>query len=232
MHNLAEIIEDSKRITALTGAGISTGAGIPDFRGNKGIYRTGKYDPDKVFDINYFVKDPGPFYDFARDFLAMLKNAKPTHAHLFLTDLERRGKIEAIITQNIDGLHQRAGSKRVIELHGSFEKGYCMNCNREYSTEEMERLIPKACECGGIIKPDIVFFGEPVKGFYEAKEAVERADLLLVLGSSLAVAPASILPFYCSGKIVIINKGPVSSMPERATIVNDDIDSFLRSLHL
>ncbi len=230
MCNLAEIIESSKRITALTGAGISTGAGIPDFRGDEGLYRTGKYEPDKIFDINYFLKDPAPFYDFAMDFLAMLKDAKPTYAHLFLADLERRGKIKNVITQNIDGLHQKAGSKRVMELHGSFEKGYCMKCGKE--VKALEKIIPEACECGGIIKPDIVFFGEPVKGFYEAKKAVERADLLLVLGSSLAVAPANILPFYCSGELIVINKGPVFSMPERAMIVNDDIDSFLRSLHL
>lgn len=230
MDEIADEITKADHLTALTGAGISTGAGIPDFRGDKGIYRTGKYEPDKILDINYFVKDPAPFYDFATDFLAMLKNAKPTYAHLFLADLERRGKIDAVITQNIDGLHQRAGSKRVIELHGSFEKGYCMKCGKEI--KELEKKIPEACECGGIIKPDIVFFGEPVKGFYEAKKAVEEADLLLVLGSSLAVAPASILPFYCSGKIIIINKGPVFSAPERAMIVNGDIDSFLRSLHL
>jgi len=107
-----------------------------------------------------------------------------------------------------------------------------MNCNREYSTGEMERLIPERCECGGIVKPDIVFFGEAVKDFNEALEAVERADMLLVLGSSLAVAPASILPFYCSGKVIIINKGPVFSAPESAMIFNDDIDSFLHSLPL
>jgi NAD-dependent deacetylase len=232
MDEIADAIMRAEHLTVLTGAGISTNAGIPDFRSERGIYRTGKYDVDKVFDINCFLKNPEPFYDFAMDFLALLKRTKPTYAHYLLAELERQGKIKTVITQNIDGLHGRAGSKRVIELHGSFENGYCMNCNREYSIEEMERLIPERCECGGIVKPDIVFFGEAVKDFNEALEAVERADLLLVLGSSLAVAPASILPFYCSGMVIVVNKGPVFSAPERAIIVNDDIDSFLRSLHL
>lgn len=230
--SIAEIIGSSKRITALTGAGISTGAGIPDFRSERGLYASGKHDPDKVFDVDYFVRDPLPFYRFAEDFLALLKKAEPTYAHLFLAELERQGRLKAVITQNIDSLHRRAGSKRVIELHGSFEKSHCMGCGKEYSLEELERMIPERCGCGGIVKPDIVFFGEPVKRFNEARAAVESSDLLLVLGSSLAVAPASFLPYQCSGRIIIVNRGPVFAVPEGAVVVNEDLDSFLCSLPL
>jgi NAD-dependent deacetylase len=230
--SIAEIIESSKRITALTGAGVSTNAGIPDFRGEGGLYSSGKYDPDKVFDIDYFVRDPAPFYQFARDFLALLKKAEPTRAHLFLAELERQGRLKTVITQNIDGLHKRAGSKNVIELHGSFEESHCMSCGKEYSVEELERMIPERCGCGGIVKPDIVFFGEPVKCFNEARVAVESSDLLLVLGSSLAVAPASMLPYHCRGRIIIVNKGPVFAVTGGAVVVNEDLDSFLRSLPL
>jgi len=230
--SIAEVMERSGRITALTGAGISTNAGIPDFRGERGLYASGKYDPDKVFDVGYFVRDPAPFYQFARDFLTLLKKAEPTYAHLFLAELEREGRLQAVITQNIDSLHRRAGSKSVIELHGSFDHSHCMRCGKEYSVEELERMIPERCGCGGIVKPDIVFFGEPVKRFNEARGAVENSDMLLVLGSSLAVAPASMLPYHCHGRVIIVNRGQVLSAPESAIIVNEDVDRFLRSLPL
>jgi len=227
-----ELIERSENIVALTGAGLSTNAGIPDFRGEKGIYASGKYDADKIFDISCFLRDPLPFYQFARDFLALLKKAEPTYAHLFLAELEREGRLQAVITQNIDSLHRRAGSKKVIELHGSFDRSHCMSCGKEYSMEEFEALIPQRCRCGGIVKPDIVFFGEPVQRFYEASLAVKRAGLLLVLGSSLAVAPASSFPFMCEGETVIVNKGPIASLPPGALLVEEDTDSFLRGCSL
>jgi NAD-dependent deacetylase len=227
-----ELIARSENIVALTGAGISTNAGIPDFRGEKGIYASGEYDADKIFDISCFLRDPLPFYHFARDFLALLEKAEPTYAHLSLAELERQGRVEAVITQNIDSLHRRAGSKSVIELHGSFDRSHCMRCSKEYSMEEFERLIPQRCGCGGIVKPDIVFFGEPVRRFYEASQAVKRADLLLVLGSSLAVAPANLFPFMCEGEVMIVNRGPVVSLPPDALLVEEDMDSFLRGCSL
>ena len=130
-----ELISEAASIAALTGAGISTNAGIPDFRGPQGLYITRRYDPDKVFDIRAFLEDPNPFFEFAHDFIELEKNLRPTASHHFLSALERQGKFKGVITQNIDGLHQRAGSKNVLEMHGSFLKGYCLKCAQEYSYE-------------------------------------------------------------------------------------------------
>ena len=158
-----ELIEQAHNISALTGAGISTSAGIPDFRGPKGLYVTRQYDPDTVFDINYFLQDPKLFYDFTRDFVNLEKTIKPTRAHYFLKNLEDSGKLKGMITQNIDSLHKRAGSKNVLELHGSYWKSFCLDCDQEFSYEEMKLKIlaedvPR-CHCDGVVKPDVVFFG-------------------------------------------------------------------------
>lgn len=233
----AKLIEESKFILTLSGAGISTNAGIPDFRGEYGIYTTGKYDPEKVFDINYFLQDPKPFYDFARDSMKTLKKIKPTFAHYFLAELEKRGKLKGIITQNIDILHQRAGSKRVLELHGSFWKSYCLKCKREFSYEEMEeevlkREVPR-CSCKGLIKPDIVFYGELVKHLDEATELAFQSDLFFVIGSSLTVYPAAMIPDIARGRIVLINKGKVNISLNRVELfVEEDMDDFLKKVSL
>jgi len=233
----ANLIKQSKFILALSGAGISTNAGIPDFRGPNGIYTTGKYDPEKVFDINYFLQDPKPFYNFARDFVKVLKKIKPTFTHYFLAELERKGKLKGIITQNIDALHQRAGSKRVLELHGSFWKSYCLKCRREFLYEEMEKKIFKEdipkCSCGGIIKPDIVFYGELVKHLNKAEELIFQSDLLFVIGSSLLVYPAAMIPDIARGRIVVVNKGKVNISLSKATLfVKEDIDDFFKKVSL
>ena len=220
-------IDESNYIVALTGAGISTNAGIPDFRGKEGIYTTGKVKPEEVFDIDYFLRDPEPFYNWAKGLFDVLTNAQPTITHKALATLEGMGKLKSVITQNIDNLHRKAGNKNVIELHGSLNTGYCVKCNRKYSGDEiyqmLQRGIPR-CECGGIIKPDIVFFGEPVQGLMEAQEHSRKADLFLVIGSSLMVQPASILPYLTGGKVVIINKGMVA-FPEERTDLRFDEDA-------
>lgn len=198
MDEIADEITKADHLTALTGAGISTGAGIPDFRGDKGIYRTGKYEPDKILDINYFVKDPTPFYDFATDFLAMLKNAKPTYAHLFLADLERRGKIDAVITQNIDGLHQKAGSTSVCEFHGNTDRLLCLACGRRENVSEkiLSELPPECPACGGLLKPDFVFFGEPIPEDAHRTAFAEAAGstAMIVVGTTGEVMPAAYVP--------------------------------------
>ncbi len=233
----AKLIEESKYILALSGAGISTNAGIPDFRGPNGIYTTGKYDADKVFDINYFLQDPKPFYDFTRDFIKEREKTKPTFTHYFLAKLERKGELEGVITQNIDVLHQKAGSKKVVELHGSFWKSYCLKCKEEFLYEEMKKKvfeedIPK-CSCGGIIKPDVVFFGESVKHLNKAEELVFQSDLLFVIGSSLAIYPAAMIPRITRGKIIVINKGEVNiSLSRVALSVKEDIDDFFKKVSL
>lgn len=244
----AQLIKEAEQIAVLTGAGISTNAGIPDFRGPKGLYVTKsfgfaqdgelvepQYDADKVFDIGHFYRDPKPFYDFARDFLGLEERIAPTFTHKFLTDLEHAGKLIGVITQNIDYLHQRAGSKNVLEMHGSFWTSFCLDCNRTFSIEEMREKIlledvPK-CVCSGVIKPDIVFFGENVKFFEEAAALAGQADLFFVIGTSCVVYPAASVPSYTNGKIVLVNKGEVSFENERVTlIVDQDTDEFFQEV--
>ena len=229
----AQLIKESKFIVALTGAGISTNAGIPDFRGPEGIYITRKYDPDKTFDMNYFLRDAKPFYDFSRDFIKTLEKVKPTFTHYFLAQLQRGSKIQGIITQNIDALHQKAGSKKVIELHGSFWKSHCLKCGKEFSYQQMQRKIFKEdipkCNCKGIIKPDIVFFGEPAMHLNKAIKLAYQSDLFFIIGSSLAVYPAAIIPEVTNSKIIIVNRGEVNILSQKVNLFcNENTDDFFR----
>lgn len=231
----ARLIQESRSIAALTGAGISTKAGIPDFRGPQGLYVTRRYDPDKVFDIDYFHEDPAPFYAFARDFILLEERIKPTFAHQFLSDLEKQGKLKGIITQNIDSLHQAAGSQNVYEMHGSFWTSVCLECYKDISYARMKKKlagegIPR-CECGGLLKPDIVFFGENVKYLAESEELAAGADLLFVIGTSCAVYPAAMIPQYARGKIVVVNQDSIQiDLDNIVLAVREDIDEFFRKV--
>lgn len=231
----ADLIRRADRIAALTGAGISTAAGIPDFRGPQGLYVTRRYDPETVFDIAYFHRDPAPFYDFTRDFLGALHTIEPTLSHRFLADLEAQAKLTAVITQNIDALHQKAGSKNVISVHGDYWSSRCLRCDRVFDLPFMEGAVREAevphCGCGGLIKPGVVFFGEPVHGLEPASAVVAECDLLLVLGSSLSVYPAALLPGYVEGEVVVVNRGPVGLPrgPGRH-FVDADLDGFFREV--
>lgn len=232
------LIREAKTIAVLTGAGISTKAGIPDFRGSKGLYVTRRYDPDKVFDIDYFHKDPSPFYQFARDFILLETKIKPTFAHQFLSDLEKAGKCKGVITQNIDSLHQMAGSQKVYEMHGSFWVSRCLKCGKEFSFAQMKQKLATeeiphcAClsgrqACGGIIKPDVVFFGENVKYLAESEHLASRADLFFVIGTSCVVYPAAMVPQYARGKIIVVNQAPVELSRNNVVLtVREDIDAF------
>lgn len=228
-----QLMERASFMVVLSGAGISTNAGMPDFRGPEGIYTTGKYDPERTFNIHSFINDPKPFYIFARDLVKILNRIRPTFTHFFLAELEREGKIQGIITQNIDGLHQKAGSKKVVELHGNFRKSFCLRCKGEFTYEKMQRKIfeeqvPR-CSCGGTIKPDIVFFGELVRDLDKAKEFIQQSDLLFVIGSSLTVYPAALLPEMTNGKIVLINKEKVSLSLDKIVLrIEEDIDCFFK----
>lgn len=227
----AEMIRGAGQVVALTGAGISTAAGIPDFRGPQGLYVTRRYDPDRVFDIGAFHRDPAPFYEFTRDFLGVIHTIEPTRTHRFLAALEAQSKLRAVITQNIDSLHQKAGSRNVISLHGDYWTSHCLACRREYDLGSMERLVREVevprCGCGGVIKPDVVFFGEPVHALDEAARAVSGSDLLLVLGSSLSVYPAAFLPEAAGGDVVVVNSGEVGLAPGRSRwFVDADLDGF------
>lgn len=228
----AELIEQSGSIVVLTGAGISTNAGIPDFRGPQGLYVTKKYDADKIFDVAHFYSDPKPFYEFAHDFIGLEAKIKPTPAHRFLKTLEDRGKLSGIITQNIDSLHQKAGSKRVFEMHGSFWQSACIECGAPFSYEELKARMSKdfvpRCTCGSVIKPDIVFFGENVKHYEKAMSLAQGSDLFMVIGSSCVVFPAAMIPTLAPGKIVLINKGKVHLNVYNIVMdVQEDADAFL-----
>lgn len=231
----ARLLENSHSAAALSGAGCSTNAGLADFRGPGGLYNSGKYDPQKIFDIDEFIKEPAYFYDFARHFIEKLKKVKPTFTHYFFSELEKKGKLKGIITQNIDALHQMAGSENVVELHGSFWTSRCMACAREYSYSEMEPKILSAevprCGCGVVIKPDIVFYGEGVKRLGESVKLACESDLFIIIGSSLEVYPAAAIPDSAFGKIALVNKGHVNIKPERVSLnVSDDLDGFFRAV--
>jgi NAD-dependent deacetylase len=200
---------------------------------------TRRYDPEKVFDIRWFYRDPGFFYEFARDFIDLLASVRPTFAHHFLARLEVTGKLRGVITQNIDMLHQSAGSSEVVELHGSYGSASCSGCGRTFNGlnhgwwDRLMRSGPRPpvapCpECGEVLKPDIVFFGEMVKGYAEAEEMISNSDLLLVLGSSLRVTPASLLPRGAAGTTVIVNQGPVSLESGRNRyFIESGVDDYL-----
>jgi NAD-dependent deacetylase len=229
----AKYIEEAQKIAVLSGAGISTNAGIEDFRGEKGIYTLKKYDPYKTFDYKYFLIDQKPFYDFARNLINLLEKAQPTFTHKFFAQLEKSGKSVTIVTQNIDLLHERAGSSKIINLHGSIENSYCINCGKKYSLEEMKKKIfdtevPTCDSCGGIIKPDVVFFEEDVKSFDEAVKEISSSDLLIIAGTSLEVYPAAMLHEYAKGRIVVVVKGLKSFRGRFDCLVQEDTDEFFR----
>ncbi len=238
----AAMIERSRAIVALTGAGISTAAGIPDFRGPQGLYVTRRYDPEKVFDIYWFGREPRYFYEFSRDFIDLMKKTEPTFSHFFLAELERQGRLKGVITQNIDALHSGAGSRSVLEVHGSYRSATCLGCGRGYeettydwwdkAMQKSPRSPVVVCNaCSGVVKPDIVFYGEPVHAIIEAQSLVSGCDLLLVLGSSLQVTPASLLPHYTARQTIIINKGDVTlaAMPNRY-FAQEELDPFLQAV--
>jgi NAD-dependent deacetylase len=238
----AELIRRSESVVALTGAGISTAAGIPDFRGPQGLYVTRRYDPEKVFEIGWFRRAPRYFYEFSRDFAATVKDIRPTFTHRFLADLERGGPLAGVITQNIDMLHQLAGSRTVVELHGSYRTATCTTCGRQqrdltYAWWERAMAaspsppVALCSTCDGVLKPDIVFFGELVNGYEEAERLVAQCDLLLVLGSSLKVTPASLLPYSTQATTVVVNRGKVMFPPApHRLFVDRELDAYFREV--
>ena len=229
----ADRFRAARRVGALTGAGLSTAAGIPDFRGPKGLYVTRAYDPETVFETNHFKRDPTPFYAFSRVFLGLLSDIQPTFTHRFLAEWEARGKIVCVATQNIDGLHERAGSRNVYPVHGGYENAACLACGCEfaltdYKPDVMAGNVPH-CSCGGVIKPVVVFFGEQVRHLEAAAREAAACDFYLVLGSSLLVHPAAGLPLYAGGDVWIINKGEVPLHPGWRQ-ADTDLDEFFQAV--
>lgn len=226
---LQEIIDDSKRIVFFGGAGVSTESGIPDFRSQDGLYNQ-KYDypPEQIVSHTFFTRKTEEFYRFYKDRMIFPK-AKPNAAHKKLAELERAGKLFAVITQNIDGLHQAAGSVNVIELHGSVHRNYCMNCGKSYSLEDIMQSegVPK-CDCGGLIKPDVVLYEESLNtsDIERAVNEISKADCLIIGGTSLAVYPAAGLVHYFKGKyLVVINKSELNA--DADLVINDSIGEVL-----
>lgn len=209
----ANLLRRSRYAIAFTGAGISTESGIPDFRGPNGLWR--RFDPS-ISSIDYFRRDPRGFWKFYSSRFKSIHGAKPNAAHIALAKLERLGLIKAVITQNIDGLHLDAGNHRVIELHGSSRTARCTRCGNQVRFEEAIKIYEETgdaphCSCGGIYKPDVVLFGEPVTRLEEAMSEARRSDLILVIGSSLTVYPASLIPLAVingGGSLIIINMEP------------------------
>ena len=220
-------IEESSNIVFFGGAGVSTESGIPDFRSVDGLYNQKyKYPPETIISHSFFERDPEEFYRFYRDKL-IIKGAKPNAAHLRLAELERQGKLKAVITQNIDGLHQLAGSRNVLELHGSTLRNYCLRCGRTYGVEAIENCtgVPK-CTCGGTIRPDVVLYEEGLDSeiLQKSVRAIAEADVLIVGGTSLVVYPApGLINYYRGNKLVLINKSPTAYDSQANLLISEKI---------
>ena len=206
---LKSFIQGSDNIVFFGGAGVSTESGIPDFRSRDGLYNTQyKYPPETILSHSFFMSNTSEFYRFYRDKM-VYRNAMPNQAHFALAKLEEAGKLKAVITQNIDGLHSAAGSKNVIELHGTLNKNFCMDCKKTYDIESMLQAsdIPY-CQCGGIIRPDVVLYEEPLDEsvIQNAVSSIMNADMLIIGGTSLMVYPAAaFIDYYGGDKLVLIN---------------------------
>ena len=232
---LQRMIDESEKIVFFGGAGVSTESGIPDFRSVDGLYNQ-KYDypPETILSHTFFVKKPEEFFRFYRDKMLPLE-ARPNKAHLKLAKWEREGKLLAVVTQNIDGLHQAAGSKKVYELHGSIHRNYCMKCGKSYGPEyirDSREAIP-VCSCGGRIKPDVVLYEEGLDNdvVSGAVSAIRQADLMIVAGTSLTVYPAAGLVQYFRGKhLVLINRDATPLDAQCDLVIHDKVGEVLGSL--
>ena len=235
---VSHLMKGSKYTVCLTGAGVSTASGISDFRTpGKGLWS--KVNPIEVTSIQAFQENPARFYQFYRPRIEELQQVSPNQAHNALAQLERAGYLNFLITQNIDCLHKKAGSQRVLEIHGNLDQSICFQCGRRISSrlllqkiEENDHKIPY-CQCGGVFKPDVVLFGEALFNLDQAIDEASKADLFLVAGSSLQVSPANLLPEYSlaqKGNMVIINYMETHLDHKAAVVVHQDVGLFLSEL--
>ena len=231
---LQKYIDESKKIVFFGGAGVSTESGIPDFRSETGLYsQKFDYPAELILSHSFFLQKTEYFFNFYRS-KCLLLEAKPNKAHFKLAELEKAGKLLAVVTQNIDGLHQKAGSQKVYELHGSVHRNYCMECGKNYDPYTIVDCegIPR-CECGGIIKPDVVLFeegldDETIRG---SLEAISRADLMIVAGTSLNVYPAAgMLDYFRGKKLVLINKTATPFDSKADLVINDKVGEVLSQI--
>ncbi|HJA30171.1 MAG: NAD-dependent protein deacylase [Clostridiales bacterium] len=234
MEKLRKIVDESDNIVFFGGAGVSTESGIPDFRSTDGLYHQQyDYPPETILSHTFFMKKPEEFFRFYRDKMLAL-DAKPNPAHYKLAEWERQGKLKAVITQNIDGLHQAAGSTKVLELHGSVLRNYCMKCGRFYEARFVQEQegIPR-CSCGGMIKPDVVLYEESLNMqiMQEAVDYIRQADVLIVGGTSLVVYPAAgLIDYYRGNKLVLINRTPTGRDGVADLVVSGSIGEIFSAL--
>ena len=228
---LKEILNTSKNIVVFTGAGISVPSGIPDFRSANGLYGENyqRLSPEEIISHSFFMKNPKLFFEFYGDKM-VYPNAKPNLAHLYFANLKN---VKAVVTQNIDGLHQAAGSRSVYELHGSVLRNYCMKCKKFYPLETIDPKKPNYCSCGGMIKPDVVLYEESLDAevIYPAIDAISKADTLIVIGTSLVVYPAASYLQYFNGKnLILINKSSTSFDSKANLVFNEDVIEVVKRL--
>ena len=232
---LQKIIDAHDNLVFFGGAGVSTESGIPDFRSVDGLYHQHyEYPPETILSHSFFMRNPEGFYKFYHDKMLAL-DAEPNAAHRKLTELERAGKLKAVITQNIDGLHQKAGSRKVLELHGSVHRNYCMKCHQFYDAWYIKNApgVPRCETCGGMIKPDVVLYEESLDQnvLQESVLAISRAQVLIVGGTSLVVYPAAGLLRYFQGEaLVVINKGATSADRNADLLIQEPIGQVLSQI--
>ena len=231
---LKKWIDESDNVVFFGGAGVSTESGIPDFRSVDGLYnQKWKYPPETILSHTFFVKYPEEYYRFHREKL-VIDGVKPNAAHLKLAELEKAGKLRAVVTQNIDGLHQAAGSKKVLELHGSILRSYCSACGRPYPADKMNHGegVPR-CSCGGVIRPDIVLYEEPLDDAIvsEAIRVISEAEVLIIGGTSLNVYPAAgLINYYRGNKLALVNLSRTPYDDEADLVINEKIGKVFSQL--
>ncbi len=235
---LQELIDKNNRIVFFGGAGVSTESGIPDFRSKDGLYHQHyQYDPEVILSHSFFRLYPEEFFRFYKDKMLLL-DKKPNAAHQYLAKLEKAGKLDAVITQNIDGLHQLAGSKKVIELHGSIHRNHCMDCHEQYSAQfvlDSPGIIPRCPLCGGVIKPDVVLYEEALDEnvITDAIMKISNADLLIVAGTSLVVYPAcGFINYFQGDNMVLINKEPSGADQHAKIVIHQKVGELFQRLHI
>ena len=231
---LKEMLEVSDNIVFFGGAGVSTESGIPDFRSETGIYNTvHKYgcSPEQILSHTFFMRKPEIFYDFYKSTM-VYTDAEPNEAHKALAKLEKLGKLKAVVTQNIDGLHQKAGSEKVYELHGTIMKNYCMKCGQFYDLSYVMNSegVPRCEKCGGVVKPDVVLYEEGLddRTIQKSIDYIRNADMLIIGGTSLVVYPAAgLIDYYRGNKLVLINKSVTSRDSQADLVISDSIGKVL-----
>lgn len=237
VQKLQQIIDESQNFVFFGGAGVSTESGIPDFRSKDGLYNQKyKYPPEQIISHSFFVQNPEEFYEFYKDRM-LITGAKPNAAHIKLAELEKAGKVKAVVTQNIDGLHQAAGSKTVYELHGSVLRNYCTKCHKFFDVNYVKNAsgIPYCDKCGGIVKPDVVLYEESLDTdtIVGAVNAITNADTLIVAGTSLVVYPAAgFIDYFKGNHFVLINRDPTPADYKADLVIHDKVGEVFSQIQV